>query len=100
MISGLMVAGVGGRGVQFRRRVLQWLEKYLKEWRDELRRVFEALPADVETIFARADSGFYCWDAVAAYEAWGRPVHHLGPQDSAFGGGVENSALEAVSAHW
>lgn len=33
-----------------------------------LKGVFAALPAEVETIFARADSGFYCWDAVAAYE--------------------------------
>jgi hypothetical protein len=33
-----------------------------------LKGVFGALPPQVETIFARADSGFYCWDAVAAYE--------------------------------
>ena len=33
--------------------------------------VFAALPAQVETIFARADSGFYCWHAVAAYEEQG-----------------------------
>jgi Transposase DDE domain group 1 len=36
-----------------------------------LKSVFEALPPQVETIFARADSGFYCWDAVAAYEGGG-----------------------------
>jgi Transposase DDE domain group 1 len=30
--------------------------------------VFAALPACVQHIFARADSGFYCWDAVEAYE--------------------------------
>jgi Transposase DDE domain group 1 len=36
-----------------------------------LKSVFEALPAQVETILARADSGFYCWDAVAAYEGRG-----------------------------
>ena len=36
-----------------------------------LKSVFEALPPQVETIFARADSGFYCWDAVAAYEGRG-----------------------------
>jgi Transposase DDE domain group 1 len=36
-----------------------------------LKGVFEALPAPVEAIFARADSGFYCWDAVAAYEGRG-----------------------------
>jgi hypothetical protein len=27
-----------------------------------------ALPSGVESIFARADSGFYCWEAVHAYE--------------------------------
>jgi len=33
-----------------------------------LQEVFEALPACVVRIFARADSGFYCWEAVEAYE--------------------------------
>jgi len=33
--------------------------------------VLEALPAGVEKIFARADSGFYCWDAVSAYQGRG-----------------------------
>ena len=33
-----------------------------------LESVFEVLPMEVETIFARADSGFYCWDAVRAYQ--------------------------------
>jgi hypothetical protein len=32
-----------------------------------LESVFEALPGAVKTIYARADSGFYCWEAVAAY---------------------------------
>jgi Transposase DDE domain group 1 len=36
-----------------------------------LKGVFEALPAQVETVLARADSGFYCGDAVVAYEARG-----------------------------
>jgi hypothetical protein len=30
--------------------------------------VFQLLPAVVVQIFARADSGFYCWEAVQAYE--------------------------------
>ncbi len=30
--------------------------------------VFAALPQCVQKIFARADSGFYCWEAVKAYE--------------------------------
>jgi len=33
-----------------------------------LESVFAALPACVGKVFARADAGFYCWDAVAAYE--------------------------------
>src|SRR5437899_1414208 len=33
-----------------------------------LQSVFQALPKCVETIFARADSGFYCWEAVQAYQ--------------------------------
>jgi hypothetical protein len=33
--------------------------------------VFAALPAGVETIYARADSGFYCAEAVEAYEKAG-----------------------------
>jgi hypothetical protein len=33
-----------------------------------LAEVFAALPGCVRRIFARADSGFYCWGAVAAYE--------------------------------
>jgi hypothetical protein len=33
-----------------------------------LQRVFAALPRCVVNIFARADAGFYCWEAVQAYE--------------------------------
>jgi hypothetical protein len=33
-----------------------------------LQGVLAALPHCIEKIFARADSGFYCWDAVQAYE--------------------------------
>jgi hypothetical protein len=32
-----------------------------------LEAVFAALPPAVKTIYARADSGFYCWEAVEAY---------------------------------
>jgi len=32
---------------------------------------FDSLPNSVEVIYARADSGFYCWEAVEAYEARG-----------------------------
>jgi hypothetical protein len=30
--------------------------------------VIAALPKGIQKIFARADSGFYCWEAVQAYE--------------------------------
>jgi hypothetical protein len=33
-----------------------------------LQSVFAALPRCIQTIFARADAGFYCWEAVEAYE--------------------------------
>ena len=36
-----------------------------------LESVFAALPPAVKTIYARADSGFYCWEAVEAYEKAG-----------------------------
>ena len=36
-----------------------------------LKSVWAALPPHVKTIYARADSGFYCWDAVEAYEKRG-----------------------------
>jgi hypothetical protein len=36
-----------------------------------LESVCAALPSQVKTIYARADSGFYCWDAVEAYEKRG-----------------------------
>jgi hypothetical protein len=31
--------------------------------------VFASMPKMVKTLLARADSGFYCWDAVEAYES-------------------------------
>src|SRR5713226_674397 len=36
-----------------------------------LRSVFQSVPEGVEKLFARADSGFYCWEAVEAYEQAG-----------------------------
>jgi hypothetical protein len=35
-----------------------------------LARVIEVLPKSVQTLRARADAGFYCWDAVKAYTEW------------------------------
>ena len=34
-----------------------------------LQMVFAAVPKMVKTLLARADSGFYCWDGVQAYES-------------------------------
>src|SRR6202011_1523440 len=34
-----------------------------------LQMVFASVPKMVKTLLARADSGFYCWDAVQAYES-------------------------------
>jgi hypothetical protein len=39
-----------------------------KQIGDHIRKVCAALPPGVKQIYGRADSGFYCWDAVAAYE--------------------------------
>jgi hypothetical protein len=42
-----------------------------KEVAEHLQSAFRALPAGVERIFARADAGFYCWEAVETYEKAG-----------------------------
>jgi Transposase DDE domain group 1 len=39
-----------------------------REIAEHLESVSKGLPAGVKTVFARADSGFYCWQAVEAYE--------------------------------
>ena len=39
-----------------------------KQISDHLRSVSAALPPGVKQIYGRVDSGFYCWDAVEAYE--------------------------------
>jgi len=39
-----------------------------KEIAAHLESACAALPATVKTVYARADSGFYCWEAVQAYE--------------------------------
>jgi hypothetical protein len=36
-----------------------------------LQSAFQSLPPGVERIFARADSGFYCWEAIEAYQKAG-----------------------------
>ncbi len=42
-----------------------------KQIRQHLERAIGALPAVVQTVYGRADSGFYCREAVEAYEAAG-----------------------------
>ncbi len=39
-----------------------------EEIAEHLESVAKGLPAGVKTVLARADSGFYCWEAVEAYE--------------------------------
>ncbi len=39
-----------------------------KQIASHLRTALRMLPAGIEKIFARADSGFYCWEAVEAYQ--------------------------------
>ena len=39
-----------------------------KQIGDHLRSVYAALPPGVKRIYGRVDSGFYCWEAVEAYE--------------------------------
>jgi len=41
-----------------------------KQIGDHLRNVHAALPPDVQQIYGRADAGFYCQEAVEAYEAF------------------------------
>ena len=62
-----------------------------------LRSAFKALPEGVARIYARADSGFYCWEAVEAYQQGHLPVHRRGTQDGAAGGEVEGNGMEAVA---
>lgn len=40
-----------------------------KQIAHHLNGVFAALPPGVKTVYARADPGFYCWEAVQAYES-------------------------------
>ena len=42
-----------------------------KQIRRHVERVLTALPPGVKKIYARVDSGFYCWEAVEAYEGGG-----------------------------
>ena len=41
-----------------------------KQIADHLREVFQSIPETAATLRARADSGFYCWEAIEAYVRW------------------------------
>jgi Transposase DDE domain group 1 len=41
-----------------------------KQIGEHIRNVCMSMPSCVQQIFGRADSGFYCWEAVAAYEEY------------------------------
>ena len=51
--------------------------------------VFAALPPGVKQIYGRADSGFYCREAVEAYEEPAGPVRDLCAQDVPVGRGTD-----------
>src|SRR3989449_8475392 len=40
-----------------------------EEIANHIQKVIASLPATAKTIYGRADSGFYCWEAIEAYEA-------------------------------
>jgi len=42
-----------------------------KQIAHHLHSAFQSLPAGIEKLYGRADSGFYCWDAVEAYQQAG-----------------------------
>jgi Transposase DDE domain group 1 len=59
---------------------------------------FAALPKSVGTILARADAGFYCYDAVETYEkgkAWFIIVAQNGP----IAGGAAKGSVESFAQH-
>ena len=68
-----------------------------KEVAEHLRQAFRALPECVKTIFARADSGFYCWEAVAAYVERACQFCDRGPQDGALAGSVACGGMEGLA---
>ena len=51
-----------------------------------LESVFAACRRSVKTIYARADSGFYCAGGGGGLRKGGRAIHYLGAQDVASGG--------------
>jgi len=58
-----------------------------------------ALPAGVEIMHVRADSGFYGWESGGELCEASLPIHHLSAPDAALGGGVEGGGQEAFAPH-
>ena len=63
-----------------------------------LRHAFAALPPDIPR-YGRADSGFYCWDAVAAYEAAACRFGDRRAQDRPAPRRIDSGTVAAVAEH-
>ena len=57
-----------------------------------------ALPREATTIYARADSGFYCFGSGGGLRKGGRAVYCFRTEDSAFGRRTEGGGLETLAA--
>ena len=68
-----------------------------KQIGDHLRNVRAALPPGVKQIYGRADSGFYCREAVEAYEEFDARFVISCAQDLSIGRGTAPSRVEAVA---
>jgi len=68
-----------------------------KQIGDHIRSVCAALPPGVKQIYGRADSGFYCWDAVEAYEEFHARFVNLRTQDIPAGGATAPGRVDAVA---
>ncbi len=62
-----------------------------------LRSAFQSLPEGVEKLFARADSGFYCWEAVEAYEQAGCQFIVVARKTSRLVEELKGGRMEAVT---
>lgn len=70
-----------------------------KQIRDHLQHAIGALPTGVKQVFARADSGFYCKEAVEAYEAEHCQACDGRAQDLPVGRAVGAGPMEAFAKH-
>ena len=68
-----------------------------KQIGDHLRNVHAALPPGVKQIYGRADSGFYCWDAVEAYQEFHAQFVICARKTFSAGGGTTPGRVEALA---